>query len=81
MGSTEPTFSDEYRTHVRPTTSADTNPTPSHFVWRTLSGHDLYDYFESFRQPFNPHEPPIETGPFGKTMNHPIDQVINPTVA
>jgi hypothetical protein len=62
MGSTEPIFGDEYRTHVHPTTAVDRNPTPSHFVWRTSSGRDLYEHFESFRQPFNPHDPPVETG-------------------
>jgi hypothetical protein len=28
MGSIEPTFGDEYRTPVHPTTTVDTNPTP-----------------------------------------------------
>jgi hypothetical protein len=32
MGSTEPTFGDEYSTHVRPTTVVDINPTPAHSV-------------------------------------------------
>jgi hypothetical protein len=77
MGSTEPTFGDEYRTLVHPTTTVDTNPTPTHYVSRTSSGRDLYEHFESFRQPFNPH---VESGPSGQTMNHPIDQVINPIV-
>jgi hypothetical protein len=45
MGSIESTFGDEYRIHVCPTTAIDTNPTPAHFVWRTSSGHDLYDHF------------------------------------
>jgi hypothetical protein len=80
MGSTEPIFGDEYRTHVHPTTAVDTNPTPARSVWRTSSGHDLYENFESIRQPFPPHDPPIETGPFGQTMNHPISQVINDIV-
>jgi hypothetical protein len=80
MGSIEPTFGDEYRTHVRPTTAVDTNPTPSHSVWMTSSGRDLYENFESIRQTVNPHDPPGETGPSGQTMNHPIDQVINPTI-
>jgi hypothetical protein len=80
MGSTEPIFGDEYRTPIHPTTAVDTNPTPAHSVWRTSSGRDLYEHFESIRQPFNPHDPPVETGPSGQTMNHPIDQVINPTV-
>jgi hypothetical protein len=81
MGSTEPTFSDEYRNLVCPTTTVDTNPTPARSIWRTSSGCDLYEHFESFRQPFNLHDPPIETGPSGQTMNHPIVQVINPTIA
>jgi hypothetical protein len=80
MGSTEPTFGHEYRTHVHPTTTIDTNPTPAHSIWRNSSGCDLYEHFESFQQPFNPHDPPIESGPSSQTMNHPIDQVINPTV-
>jgi hypothetical protein len=80
MASIEPTFGDDYRTHVRPTTAVDTNPTPAHSIWRTSSGCDLYENFESFRQPFNPHDPPIETGPSGQTMNHSIDLVINPIV-
>jgi hypothetical protein len=45
MGSTEPTFGDEYRNLVRPTTTVDKNPTPSRSVWRTSSGHDLYEHF------------------------------------
>jgi hypothetical protein len=73
MGSTEPTFGDEYRTLVHPTIAVDTNHTPTHFVWRTSSGRDLYENFESFQQPFNPHDPPVETGPSSQTMNHPID--------
>jgi hypothetical protein len=48
MGSTEATFGDEYRNLVRPTTEVDTNPTPTHSVWRTSSGRDLYEHFESF---------------------------------
>jgi hypothetical protein len=80
IGSTEPTFGDEYRTLVCPSTAVDTNPTPTLSVWRTSLGRDLYENFESFRQPFHPHDPPGETGPSGQTMNHPIDQVINPTV-
>jgi hypothetical protein len=31
------------------------------------------------RQPFQPHDPPSETGPSDQTMNHPVDQVIDPT--
>jgi hypothetical protein len=81
MGSTEPTFGDEYRTLVCPTTTIDTNPTPVRSVWRTSPGCNLYEHFESFQQPFNPHDPPVESGPSGQTMNHPIDQVINPTIA
>jgi hypothetical protein len=80
MGSTKPIFGDEYRTLVRPTTIVDTNSTPPRSIWRTSSGCDLYEHFESIRQPFNPRDPPVETGPSGQTMNHPIDQVINPTV-
>jgi hypothetical protein len=81
MGSTEPTFGDEYKTLFHPTTAIDTNPTPSHSIWRTSSGSDLYENFESFRQPFNPHDPLVESGPSGQMMNHPIDHVINPIVA
>jgi hypothetical protein len=62
MGSTEPIFGDDYRTPIRPTTAVDPNPTPAHSVWRTSSGRDLYEHFESIRQPFNPHDPPVETG-------------------
>jgi hypothetical protein len=80
MGSTEPIFGDEYRTHVRPSTTVDTNPTLARSVWRTSLGCDLYEHFESFRQPFHPHDPSSETGPSGQTMNHLVDQVINPTV-
>jgi hypothetical protein len=61
MGSTEPIFGDEYRNPVRPSTTVDTNPTPSCSVWGTSSGHDLYEHFESFRQPFHPHDPSSET--------------------
>jgi hypothetical protein len=73
MGSIEPTFGDEYRTLFQPTTAIDTNPTPAHFVWINSLERDLYDNFESFRQPFNPHDPPIESGTSGQTINHPID--------
>jgi hypothetical protein len=61
MGSIEPIFGDEYRTHVHPSTIVDTNPTPACSIWRTSSGCDLYEHFESFRQPFHPHDPPSET--------------------
>jgi hypothetical protein len=61
MGSIEPIFGDEYRTLVCPSTIIDTNPTPAHSVWRNSSGHNLYENFESFRQPFHPHDPPGET--------------------
>jgi hypothetical protein len=71
MGSTEPTFGDEYRTHVHPTTVVDTNPTPSRSVWRTSSGRDLYENFESFRQPFNPHDPPVESGTIWSNYESP----------
>jgi hypothetical protein len=81
MGSIEPIFGDEYRTLVCPTTKVVTNHMPSHSVWRTSSGRNLYEHFESIRQPFHPHDPPSETGPSGQTINHPIDQVINPTIA
>jgi hypothetical protein len=79
MGSTEPLFGDEYRTPVRPSTAVATNPTPAHSAWRTSSGCDLYEHFESIRQPFHPHDPPSETGPSSQAMNHPVDQVIHPT--
>jgi hypothetical protein len=79
MGSTEPIFGDEYRTLVCPSTAVETNPTPTRSVWRTSSGRDLYEHFESFRQPFQPHDPLSETGPSGQTMNHPVDRVIHPT--
>jgi hypothetical protein len=77
MGSIEPIFGDEYRNPIHPSTVVDTNPTPAFSIWRTSSGHDLYEHFESFRQPFHPRDPPSETGPSGQTMNHPVDQVIN----
>jgi hypothetical protein len=80
MRSKEPIFGDDYRTPIHPTTTVDTNPTPSHYVWRTSLGCNLYEHFQSFRQPFNPHDPPLEMGPSDQTMNHPIDQVINPIV-
>jgi hypothetical protein len=80
MGSTEPIFGDEYRTPIHPITAVDTNPTPTRSVWTTSLGRDLYENFESFRKSFQPHDPPSETGPSGQTMNHPVDQVINPTV-
>jgi hypothetical protein len=79
MGSTEPLFGDKYRTPVRPSTAVETNPTHARSIWRTSSGHDLYEHFESIRQPFPPHGPPSETGPSGQTMNHPVDQVIHST--
>jgi hypothetical protein len=72
MGSTKPIFGDEYRTPIHPTIVVDTNPTPTHSLWRNSLGHNLYENFESIRQPFHPHDPPIETGPSGQTMNHPI---------
>jgi hypothetical protein len=72
MGSTEKIFGDEYRTPVHPSTTVDTNPTPSHSVWRTSLGHYLYEHFESFRHPFHPHDPPSETRSSSQTMNHPV---------
>jgi hypothetical protein len=73
MGSMELTSGDEYRTLVCPTIDVDTNPTLARSVWRTSLGRDLYEHFKSFRQPFNPHDPLVESGPSGQTMNHPID--------
>jgi hypothetical protein len=73
MGSTEPIFGDEYRTPVRPRIVVETNPTPAWSVWMTSSGRDIYEHFKSFQQPFQPHDPPGETGPSGQTMNHPVD--------
>jgi hypothetical protein len=81
MGSTEPIFGDDYRTPIRPTTTVDTHHTPAHSVWRTPSGRDLYEHFEYIRQPLNPHDTPaVEAGPSGQTIDHPIEQVIDPTV-
>jgi hypothetical protein len=80
MGSTKPTFGDEYRTLVHATTVVDTNPTPTHSIWRTSSRCNLYEHFKSFRHPFNLHDPLVESEPSSQTMNHPIDQVINPNV-
>jgi hypothetical protein len=79
MGSTEPLFGDEYMTLVRPSTAVATNRTPIRSIWRTSSGCNLYEHFESIRQPFPPHDPPSEPGPSGQTTNHPVDQVIHPT--
>jgi hypothetical protein len=61
MGSTEKIFGDEYRTPLCPSTVVETNPTLACSVWRTSSGHDIYEHFESFRQPFHSHDPPSET--------------------
>ena len=61
MGSTQPIFGEEYRTPIRPGTAVNTNPTSSHSIWRTSSGRDLYEHFESIRQPFHSHDPPSET--------------------
>jgi hypothetical protein len=49
MGSTKPIFGDEYKTLVRPSTAVETNLTPARSIWRTSSGRDLYEHFESFR--------------------------------
>jgi hypothetical protein len=41
---------------------------------------DLYDHFEYIRQPLNPHDTlAVEAGPSGQIIDHPIDQVIDPT--
>jgi hypothetical protein len=81
MGSTEPLFSDTYRTLVRPTDTVDPHKTPSGYVWKTPSGHDIYENFEYIRQPLNPHNPPTtEVGPFDQTIDHPIEKVIDPNV-
>jgi hypothetical protein len=80
MGSIEPIFGDDYRTLVHPSIAVDMNPTLAHSVWRTSLGRDLYEHFKSFLQPFQPHDPPSETGPSSQTMNHLVDQVINPTI-
>jgi hypothetical protein len=45
MGSIEPIFGNDYRTPIRPTTTVDTHHTPTHFVWRTPLGCDLYEHF------------------------------------
>jgi hypothetical protein len=70
MGSTEPIFGDDYRTPIRPSTIVDTNPTHARSVWRTSSGCNLYEHFESFRQPFHPNDPPGETGPLTLMSNN-----------
>jgi hypothetical protein len=79
MGSTQPIFGEEYRTPIRPGTAVNTDPTPARSIWRTSSGRDLYEHFESFRKPFHPDNPPSETRPSGQTMSHPVDRVVNPT--
>jgi hypothetical protein len=79
IGSMEPLFGDEYRTPVHPRTVVATNPTPARSIWRTSMGRDLYENFESIRQPFPLHDPPSEIGPSGQTMNHPVNRVIHST--
>ena len=81
MGSTEPIFSDDFRTLVRPTNTIDPHQTPARSVWRNPSGCDIYEHFEYIRQPLNPHDPlATEARPSGQTIDHPIEQVIDPAI-
>jgi hypothetical protein len=56
-------FGEEYRTFVRPSAVENKNPTPTRSIWRTPSGHSLYEHFKSIRQPFHPDNFPSEAGP------------------
>jgi hypothetical protein len=73
-GSTKPIFGDDYRTPIHPTTAIDTHQTHSFSVWRNPLGHDLCEHFEYIHKPLNPHDTPaVEAGPFGQTIDHPIE--------
>jgi hypothetical protein len=50
----QPTFNEEYTTHVRSTNMVDPQQTPIRPIWRTASGRDLYKK-NNFGQPlFDP---------------------------
>jgi hypothetical protein len=81
MGSTEPIFSDDFRTHVCPTDIVDPHQTPSLFVWMNPSRHNHYDNFEYIRQPLNPHDPLLaKAGPSNQTIDRRIEHVIDTAV-
>jgi hypothetical protein len=80
MGSTQPIFGEEYGTPVRPSTATSISPTTARSIWRTPSGRNLYEHFDSIRHPFRPDGPPDRAGPSGQTMGHPIDQIFRPTI-
>jgi hypothetical protein len=80
MGSTQPIFGEEYGTPVRPSTATSISPTTARSIWRTPSGRNLYEHFDSIRHPFHPDGPPDRAGPSGQTMGHPIDQIFRPTI-
>jgi hypothetical protein len=80
MGSTQPIFGEEYGTPVRPSTATSISPTTARSIWRTPSGRNLYEHFESIRHPFHPDDLPGRAGPSGQTMSHPVDQIVRPTI-
>jgi hypothetical protein len=80
MGSTQPIFGEEYGTPVRPSTATSISPTTARSIWRTPSGRNLYEHFESIRHPFRPDDLPGRAGPSGQTMSHPVDQIVRPTI-
>jgi hypothetical protein len=80
MGSTQPIFGEEYGTPVRPSTATSISPTTARSIWRTPSGRNLYEHFESIRHPFRPDDLPGRAEPSGQTMSHPVDQIVRPTI-
>jgi hypothetical protein len=80
MESTQPNFNDEYMTPVHSTDMVNPQQTHVHSIWRTPSGRDLYKKFNFSRPPFDPlTSVGVEAGPSGQTIDHPIEQVVNPT--
>jgi hypothetical protein len=73
---------DEYITPVQSAGMVNPQQTPVRSIWRTPSGRDLYEHFNFSRPPLDPHDPlasvVAEAGPSSQTIDHPIEQVVNP---
>jgi len=82
MESTQPNFNDEYMNLVRSTDMVNPQQNLVCSIWRTPSRHDLYEKFNFSWPPFDPlASTGAEEGLSGQTIDHPIEQVVNPTIA
>jgi len=64
---------------VCPTDATYAHQTIARSMWRTPSGHDIYEHFDFIRQPLDPNDPlATKARPSGQTIDRPIEQVIKP---